>query len=523
MSSISIKDFPALSHLAADVGKVRSEKFNVGVFSSMRQVFEENEAKIRFTAFRDRLAKDPRINLVTLDGIAPDGIIYAGQLAQTDVAIQKLLSSDIGALIFKTGNYSDEESAAKTFARIYKALNVPVITYAQPDVPIKLDRSRALDDLCGMLAARQYMRVMMRKEPGFLPYKQLDSPEFGQALDTLIRMSSGIRTMRNVRMVQIGADQPTFYAIQEDPHKLARLFGLRVETVETLDLVEYVEKTLATIAEATSKAPEWLFDLVSELEQIYEFSAVRDEFPDLPTKMALIIGWILELLKEKQSNCISIRCWPELMRRLGVMVCSINALLYALGILAPCETDKPGIVTSALLNGMGLGDDADRDYFLDLTRFGDGLNKDLILWWHCGQCSPFGARCNCGNNAWTKVPLKAGWIFHDFRCAGLIDVPTGTPGDEMTYIQMRSNAAGELVLSGMNGVIADTSDDPDAPSTIGAHHYSKVLNPEVAYEHIMLNGAHHHSVRKGNYLPILHTGAQWLGLDTKPVLLDNIG
>lgn len=495
--------YPVLSSLMAEVGKVRADEIKIGVVGTMRKVFQEEYGKGRFAELLAEIGKDTRAKILTPAAAGvPDGIIYAGELDQIQNTINCFLGEKIDGLIIIPINYGDEESAARLATEIYRALRIPVYTYIWPDAPIESDGRRLSDNECGIFPMRQHMRVVMGKNPGYFPFCDIGSEKFCAAWDNFVRICSGIRTMRNIRLLQLGAAEPTFYAIEADPDDLRRRFGFRSESQDIWNLISGVQEGL-------KNPPDWFDDLHAELSTTLDFSGVSGKHPDLSAKLAMTLGWIVEQLKEKQSNCVSIRCWEELLKGLGMLICPLNGILYSTGVMAPCETDKPGVVASALLHGMGIGDEKDLNIFADLTRWDNGKP----LWWHCGPFSAAGMRecSDCG------AKVEEGWILPT-PAAGLVSGAWGNLGDPITFAQVRPNEDGELQLSVINGKICEGT------STIGTHFYTQTIDPEAAWRFVMDHPFDHHcSGRVGNYLPLLKEAAPWLGLDTEPAFLDNIG
>ncbi|MCX6789002.1 MAG: hypothetical protein NTZ42_00100, partial [Candidatus Gribaldobacteria bacterium] len=333
-----------MNEMLSGVGRVRPNKVKIGVVGTMRKVFQEEYGKVRFREAVEAVKKDPRVEIVTVEPAGvPDGIIYAGELAQTRAAITLLLNERIDGLVITPCNYGDEESAATIAGEIYKALGIPIYTYIWPDAPINADGTRILDNECGILPMRMLMASRMEKQPGYFPFGDTDSVDVQVAWDLFVRACSGIHSVRNVKMLQVGADQPTFYAIEGNPFDMREKFNLRVETKDLSTLIEFVQKSL-------SKAdfPEWFAPLRYELLEAFDFSATEKQMPMLPEKLTLILGWVIEQMEATQSNSLTIRCWDELFKILGTMVCCLNGLLFSKGIMSPCETDKPGVLASAL-------------------------------------------------------------------------------------------------------------------------------------------------------------------------------
>jgi len=489
--------YPVLGRMLKGINLIRSGKVKIGVVGLMRNVFQQEYGKGRYAEFLAEIAKDDRVDVFIPD--TEDGIIYAGQLDETQDAVNMFLGEKIDGLIVIAINYGDEEAAAKIGKAVHDALKVPIYTYIWPDAPVQEDGTRLSDNECGILPMRQHMRVSMGINPGAFPFCDIGTDKFLEAWDGFVRICSGIHSARSVRMLQIGAEEPTFYAIQANPDDLRRKFGFRAETIELWTLIKFVTEGLET-------PPEWFEALHEEILGILDFAATVGNFPQLSAKLTLTLGWIVEQLKEKQSNCISIRCWEELFEALGMMVCPLNGILYSMGVMAPCETDKPGAIASALLHGLGIGDDKDLNIFADLTRWDHGKP----LWWHCG---PFPA---CGARDCDKLPLQEGWII-EVPSAGLGNGPWGEIGDIITFAQFRPNVNGDLQLTVTNGEICD------GPPTIGTHFYTEMARPGVAWKFMMDNAVdHHHSGRIGDFLELIEELEPWLGLDTVGMFLDNL-
>jgi L-fucose isomerase-like protein len=296
-----------------------------------------------------------------------------------------------------------------------------------------------------------------------------------------------------VQGIQVGGAQPTFFAIEGQRSLLQRVFNLRVEAIDA----GVFRDNLTTGLE---NEPSWLNDVLKWISQYIDYSQIQDEYSDVPKLTALALGQILQLLVEKQSNCISINCWIELQEILRFMVCGVNGLLYQLGIMAPCETDWPGCLASALLQGLDIGGDPDKNIgcFADLTRF--EISESRIMWWHCG---PFAPKLACG-----ECVAKPGWIIPTTNgCAGLLHQNWGVIGQPATMAQLRPGNEG-LTLVATNGTIIE------GPETIGSRFWTQVANPRKYEKWVSENPVdHHHSVMHGlDLLPVMSDVANWLGL-----------
>lgn len=489
---------------------VQPQQVKIGVIGTMRKVFQTARGEANFESLLQAMGKDSRVELVTAEHCTAknDGIIWAGQRAITLQTIDHLLGNRIDGLIINACNYGDEMAASQIAGAVYNGRRIPVYTYICPDDPIQPDGGRILDNECGVFPMRQQMREMMGVNPGYFPFCSIGDSTFNSAFDRFVPICSGLRAMSNITLLQVGANQPTFPAIEVNVNELRRLYGFEVVTTDLIDPYMAITRWL------NGDKPDWFADLRGELTSAIDFSQTGDEFPDLPDKLTLMLGWLATTMKANECNCVSVRCWPELFAHLGMMVCGLNGLLYSLGIMAPCETDKPGVIGSALLEGLGLGDGHHHNFFADLTRWDNGCP----LFWHCGPFPADNMRQCAGCSNGCQAKAHKGWIFEGIQHAGLVDGKWGQLGDSVTLAQIRNNSQHQLQLSAFNGLICDGT------PTIGTHLYAKMNDPEKAWEFVNNNPFDHHcSGRVGNLIPVLKEGARWFRLDTEAAFLDNIG
>jgi L-fucose isomerase-like protein len=270
------------------------------------------------------------------------------------------------------------------------------------------------------------------------------------------------------------------------------MFNMRFETFDSADFQKMLVEGLAN-------PPEWFGEVLDWIKSKIDYSEVEKDFPDTASLTALALGYVLEILVAKESNAVSINCWASIQENLRFMVCGVNALLFELGIMAPCETDWGGALANAVLQGVALGMENPVGCFMDLTRFDEETGKSLF--WHCGE----GAPCLvCG-----ECKAKQGWIIPTTRgCAGLLNGKVGNVGDKVTFLQLRSGINGYPRFIAFNGAIVDGDD------TIGTHFYVQVSDPE-AFEGWMAQvlPLQHHSIMLGaNLLPAICKISEWTGI-----------
>jgi len=500
MGAIAMPGF--IQECLAHIPLVAGKKVRVGLLGTLRKVFEYVKGIEQFDQLKAALSSDPRIELVTDDNIVADGIVWAGQLDNAEAVAQHFIAEKVDVVLAVCCNYGDEETMATVAKKVHKARRVPVYTFVFPDLPFEPDGRRLLDNGCGILPSRQFMRLAIGRNPGYIPTAPLDSEVFRNGLTDMLRVAGGVRAVRSVRGIQIGTDQQTFPAIEWPRAEFRRHFDTRVEP---MDPGAFRQR----LVDGLNHPPNWLQEGVGYVSQWIDFSDVVGEFPDTAKLTALAFGFIIETLAQKQSNCVSINCWPDIMEdpELRFMICAVNGLLYQHGIPAACETDWPGNHASAMLQGMVIGGNPAKNVvaFADWTTF--YVPEGLVLFWHCGPFAPGLCRGGC------KAAAKPGWIIPvPDGCAGLLHQKWGEIGDCVTFAQIRPDGQGKLTLVGYNGCIGE------GPETIGSQFWIALGSEEQARKQEDFNYRnpvdHHHACMLGvNLVYLLPEVASWLGLE----------
>ncbi|MFA5799641.1 MAG: hypothetical protein WC840_01635 [Candidatus Peribacteraceae bacterium] len=485
------------------IRKAAPSRIKLGVVGTMRKVFEVEAGLRQFRALKACLVGNKKIELVTADSIVPDGALWAGQLDETEATVRKFVADGVNAVLVNGVNYGDEWATATIAKWTNRGTGCPVYTFVPPDLPFGPDGSRKTDDGCGILPARQQTRVNMGINPGWIPSSALDSKIFAQGVDDMLRVAGGVKAARSVRLLQVGHDQQTFSAIQWSAPVFQNKFDMYVDTLDSGEFRDMLRAGLA-------KPPEWLEEVVAYVRQWIDFSKVEEQFPDTPKLVALGFGLILQILVDRQLNCVTMNCWPNILEDLRFMVCAINGLFFQHGISAACETDKPGTLACSILQGMVVGEDPTKfvSFFADWTTVNQLANA--VMFWHCGPFAPCkirgGGCAQCGKG-WI-IPTSSG-------CAGLLDGKWAEIGEPMTLLQLRPDEYGNWVFVAFNGKVTE------GPATIGMHFWLDVGDIRRQEQFMMDNPAdHHNSGMTGNMVALIPEVARWLGFAA--VTLDNL-
>jgi L-fucose isomerase-like protein len=266
--------------------------------------------------------------------------------------------------------------------------------------------------------------------------------------------------------------------------------------VETIDAGDFRDQIMAGI----SLPPSWLDEGVRYFSQWRDYSGVIAEFPDMAKLDALTFGVVVDILAKKQLTSVTINCWTELMEKLRLMVCGVNGLLFQHGIVAPCETDKPGLWAAELMRGMAIGHyDAHPMFFADFPT-NIFYDTEKVLGWHCGPARPdkcAGCRAKCGK----------GWVIPTTRgAAGASLGRWGEVGETMTFVQYRRSGSGQWTLIAYNGTTCEGEE------TLGTHFYVGMPGRMREFEAFMsTNPFDHHNVAiLGDFVDPLTEVARWL-------------
>jgi L-fucose isomerase-like protein len=268
--------------------------------------------------------------------------------AEVDLLVMHFVSFPVGALIPCIANRSG---------------NIPVVLLSNPEKP-GAEKMWEQNSFCGANLGAFVMRRLGKKY-GYIHELPVNVPA---KISKYVQAVRCIKAQKTLRIGLAGGRVPGFYTSNFNEMDFSRKFGVTVELMELLEVVDKTGKLTAeelTAARAIVKRSSAGCNNVSEADL------------ELGAKM---YGAFKALADKYRIGAYSVRCWPELPDIFGIAPCAVLGCLSDNGIPAACEGDVPGIVTMMMLQT--LADKKEIPFFVDLISFDNPSNTGVI--WHCG-------------------------------------------------------------------------------------------------------------------------------------------
>ena len=478
-----MNDFQALQAKLDRTG--HRGKVTVGIVPSLRAVFETADGIAMTRELEATLARDPRVNLVTLNGLYADGVIHPED--NPVPTWKRMIEKEVDVLLLVGANYGDEVSAAAIARKVHGALECPVYTYDPFDGDPRANGTRPTDRTCGMWPMRQHLRHV-GISASYIPISNIGDEVFNDGLNRMLSVGNIVRELTHMKMLQVGGNTPTFPGIATNDLDLVRYWGIEVINQELLTLVDRIRARLAD-------PPEWLEETVASLFAGINTTEAEACNPKVLQTQVLLTYGLMEMLQENGCNAMTVRCWPELLETLQTMACYPLGLINDMGIPTSCETDRFGTVSLGILGAASIG--LHTPVFADFTIVREGGD---VLAWHCGPFAPSTCRSGC------QPCLREGWILPQ-RGAGYLHSSNMELGDTVTMARLSTGMGGDMIL------MTNEAEVVDGPETRGTHFYYKVKDWAKYEAELMANPVvHHWAIVKGAHMDSVYEAAKWLYL-----------
>ena len=154
------------------------------------------------------------VELVKIDDVALGGMLWC----KDDVArgSRHLIENGVDAVFFPHCNFGQEEAVAK----VAKAVGKPVLLWGPRDpAPKGVDEVRVFDTQCGLFATS---KALSRYGVPFTYIENcwLDAPEFETGFEKFIRVASVVKSVRSMRIGQIGPRPRQFLSVEVNESEL---------------------------------------------------------------------------------------------------------------------------------------------------------------------------------------------------------------------------------------------------------------------------------------------------------------
>ena len=456
------------------------KKLVLGVAPVKRAMLPMEAAKAQKEEFLPliRTIKADYVEIVDIDDLCENGIAFT--LDKVPEIVKKFKDHGVEALFLPFCDFG-EESVAVGIAR---QMQVPTLVWGPRDTVPNTDASRGRDTQCGIIAAT---KVLTRCGVTFsyIVNCPTQSEQFRNGFTTFLRAAMVVRTVKNLRVAQIGNRPEPFMSVISNEGELLERFGIDVIPISVNTIASYTDKILAEDGEALQNAAA---DYLSRVD-----CSPRDGFPlgqmlgmktgaDAAKRTMAMKLAMKQAILEKGCSCASMDCWPSAMILKGLPCVAMGELADE-GIPVSCEGDINGAVTLAIMNACAMGETS--QFFADLTiRHPSNDNAELL--WHCGPF-PYSMK-NPGSAAKMKA-LSGNW-----------ELKKG----DITICRFDS-------VEGEYSLFAGEGWATDGPETTGTYVWFETENWEAWEERLVFGPyIHHVGGMYGKYADALREAARYL-------------
>lgn len=370
------------------------QRIRIGYVPTRRNNFSVEAALYYKTVIREKLTAYPA-EIIDIEDINSEGLL----LEQEDVpkVVEKMRREQADALFFPHCNFGCEGAVGQVAA----ALGVPVLLYGPRDDAPDEEGMRSRDSQCGLFATGKVLRRHNVKFT-YITNVTPDDPVFTSGFEKFIRVVQVVKTMKNIRVLQIGPRPNDFLSVMANESELMEKFGIQVFTVALPDLKKEMEYARLHKKETVERTADWI-------QATYKGAGAQREKPR--NTLAEMKVAIESLAEKYRCNCGCIQCWDAMQDEFDIFPCAVNSMLADQGFPVACETDICGAVSALLVQAAG-GNRLPH-FLADVTvRHPEKDNVELL--WHCGafpsrlakdknECritEAWDGKPQCGNCSW---------------------------------------------------------------------------------------------------------------------------
>lgn len=283
-----------------------------------------------------------------------DGVISS--VGDAIAACRKCLEEDVDLAIVFFCSWSNEEIPNAIASELF---NRPILLWSIP-VPEELISP------CGLVAAASNLKRMGIRF-GYV-FGAVDDPETLRRIRSYALVCAAIKKLKRAKIGIIGYNCPGMIDVTFDEVSVRKL-GPEIVHLSLLDLMDRYN---SIVDEAVSKDVDDLMKSVGGLVEPTRSDVVN------AVKMYYALR---EIADQYRLDAISVRCWPELREKRGILPCYGLSRLSDEGVMGVCENDAMGAVMQMIL------------YWLSglppfIGDLGAIYQKDnVIQLWHCGAAA----------------------------------------------------------------------------------------------------------------------------------------
>jgi L-fucose isomerase-like protein len=262
-------------------------------------------------------------------------------------------------------NFGDETGAMSAL----RDAGVPILVQAYPDELDKMSPADRRDSFCGKLSIMDVFQQAGIPFTALSPHTVHPTHErFAANLRYFDRLCRVVRAGRRMTVAALGARTTPFRTVRIDELALER-HGI---TVETMDMADVISRMRALKPDAPGYS-----EKRRVLDKVAAWDGVPEAARDNLTRLFVVLASIVE---EMGLAAMSIRCWTELQKEVGISPCVVNGILADQGVPVACEVDTGSAIMMRLLGAASSSPAAILDWN---NNYGDDDDRCIVF--HCGN------------------------------------------------------------------------------------------------------------------------------------------
>ncbi len=262
-------------------------------------------------------------------------------------------------------NFGDETGAVAAL----RDAGVPVLVQAYPDEMDKMGPANRRDSFCGKLSIMDVFHQNGIPFTALTPHTVHPQAErFRENLRYFDRLCRVVRAGRRMTVGALGARTTPFKTVRIDELALEK-HGITVETMDMADVMDRMRSVKAQSADYADKR--------RTLDGTASWDGVPEAARDNLTRLFVVLEGIAQ---EMSLAAMSIRCWTEIQKEMGISPCVVNGIMADQGIPVACEVDTGSAVMMRLLGAASTLPTTIMDWN---NNYGD--DDDRCILFHCGN------------------------------------------------------------------------------------------------------------------------------------------
>ena len=298
-----------------------------------------------------------------LDGVLPDGLVRDQK--HVEPVVDYFRGQKIDALFIPHCNFGTE-GAAGMIARL---CGVPTLLWGPRDEAPLPDGTRLRDSLCGTLATSGVLHKLR------VPFTYINNcrPEeaaFRDGLDRFLRAARVVKTLRTMKIGQLGQRIDFFWSTIINEAELLERFGVQVLPIDLVETIRAVRKRLEKDGAAYRRE-------LAEYQTWVSFAHYKSEDDILPN--FALRDEMLELAGRHNLDGFSVQTFDSIPNEFGSFLQFAMCLVADQGYIIGPESDPHSVVSSLLLEAAAAT--ADPPFIPDVT-IRHPTNDNAVLLWH---------------------------------------------------------------------------------------------------------------------------------------------